>query len=1152
MQTLLVRRSLLCWLAIASIAEAQLPLARLKAVFPPGGQVGSTFELRLTAGDDLEELAALHFTHPGMTAKPRQREVDGRLETVDNTFDVTIAGDVPPGLYEVYATGLWGASNPKRFAVTARPVVTESEPNNTDAQAQAVAVNVSVLGRMEGGTDVDCFRVTAQAGQRVVIDCMAERLDAPLDAVLEVRDASGRRLAASRQSGGDPTLVFDVPADGEYVVELHDRTYRNGADFVYRLDIHTGPQLALVMPPAGRAGTKSKFAVYGFNLPGGQRSGMQLHRAELERIEVEIDVPHESAIQNVQNVVRSYEADVDAFSWSLTSPQGASNPIRIGISDLRGVSEAEPNNEPAAANAIEAPGEVAGQFLERGDVDWFRFDVKPGDVYWIEVVGQRTGSTLDPVLIVEEIVRDQNGAEQVKRLTAQDDDTANVAQNVFDTFTDDPVYRLAAAREATCRVGVYDRYGQTRGDPQLRYRLCIRPEQPDFRVVAVPVQTVNNAAMSWPLNLRRGDAVSVPVYALRKYGFDGPIEVRVTGLPAGVHCAGTTIGSRESTGQLIFRSDEQAPESVATLSLVSAATIDSPAATRALEAARKAAQDAESPLAELRKKLTEAEQKLATATQARNDASMQSQAAPGDAGLSDALMKRQQELDAATQQLVQAADALAAAEKKRADAQAALRKAEADDQVARREVQHPVRTATIMLPGQANQPARARLAQALTLAVLREEAPFETRAEPVRVAVCQSRQILVPVQLIRRAGFDDKVTLTVSGVPRTSNLQVQAVTIEKGQSEALLPVFIKDNTPPGRYALWVTAQGQVNYSRNPEKTERIKKSRDEVAARLKAAQDAAKQATDHRMQLAQRSGEAEKLLQQAQQRRQEAMQLAQQRTTEMTQAQGLQPAADKRVEESSAALKMAEQVLAEARAALEQAADDADLQAKVKAAEEAVTAARQAADQAAAQKEALTKQLAEAQKRLDEANAAQHQASDAVQAAEAAKVAADKARAEAEAAEKAALEAVKPREAEKQAADKRVEEAEKVSKPQSKSYTPAVTPIVLDVLPAPVKLGVSVANGGKLKAGGTVEVTIKVERLNGFAGPVSVALALPPQRQGVSGAVEIPAGQNEGKLTLTAAGDAAEGALTHAVLRATVDWQGERLVDVPVAIQVTK
>jgi hypothetical protein len=82
-----------------ALALAQLPSPEIDTIFPPGGKVGTTFEVELT-GKDLDELTGLRFTHPGITAQavilpadeiwPEPRH-DGLK------FTVRIADNVPAG-----------------------------------------------------------------------------------------------------------------------------------------------------------------------------------------------------------------------------------------------------------------------------------------------------------------------------------------------------------------------------------------------------------------------------------------------------------------------------------------------------------------------------------------------------------------------------------------------------------------------------------------------------------------------------------------------------------------------------------------------------------------------------------------------------------------------------------------------------------------------------------------------------------------------------------------------------------------------------------------------------------------------------------------------------------------------------------------------
>src|SRR5262249_36216498 len=140
---------------------------------------------------------------------------------------------------------------------------------------------------------VDCFRFSAKQGERVLIDCWAQRIDSKADGTLILYDAKGTELDRSLDvHGRDPFIDFAVPADGQYTVELHDFLYKGGPDYFYRLSLSTAPYIDFVYPCAGEPGKKSKFTLYGRNLPGGTpEPAVVVNGRVLDKLEVEIELP---------------------------------------------------------------------------------------------------------------------------------------------------------------------------------------------------------------------------------------------------------------------------------------------------------------------------------------------------------------------------------------------------------------------------------------------------------------------------------------------------------------------------------------------------------------------------------------------------------------------------------------------------------------------------------------------------------------------------------------------------------------------------------------------------------------------------------------------------------------------------------------------
>jgi hypothetical protein len=106
-------------------------------------------------------------------------------------------------------------------------------------------------------------------------------------------------------------------------------------------------------------------------------------------------------------------------------------------------------------------------------------------------------------------------------------------------------------------------------------------------------------------------------------------------------------------------------------------------------------------------------------------------------------------------------------------------------------------------------------------------------------------------------------------------------------------------------------------------------------------------------------------------------------------------------------------------------------------------------------------------------------------------------------------------------------------KPPVNVVLPA-TPVTLTVLPKNLATVAVTVPNPNVKAGGEVEVLVKLTRLYEYAGEFKVELVLPANLQGIAAeAVTIPAGKDEAKLILKAAADAAAGARNELVVRAT-------------------
>ncbi len=552
---------------------AQLPLTRLLTVFPPGGKAGSQFEVGLT-GIDLDEANQLHFSRAGITARQKVGETNGLPEA--NKFLVAIDAKVPPGVYEARVVGRFGISNPRAFVVSDWPESSAPTTNNSPANSTPISLGTIVNGHSEASA-VDYYKFTAKKGQRILIECQAKEIDSRMDAALILYDAAGRELERNQHGG---LLDFRVTADGDYLLKVHDFIFRGGGEYFYRLAVGAGPHIDFIFPPSGLPGTKGKYLLYGRNLPGGTPAkDLAIEGKPLEQLEVEIELPRDPASQKQFSTPQQLaDATLDAFEYRLSSPQGISNPVLVGFATGPVVVKKSPNDLPAQSQIISPPCEYVGRFFPPGDRDWLTFEAKKGDVYWVEVFSQRLGLPTDPFVLIQRVTKNDKGEEQLSDAKELYDTDTSIGGPDYKTATRDPSGRFGVDENGTYRIQVRDLFNRSQADPRLVYRLSIRKETPDFRLVAAaqPPPSPNKdakEALIWTPLLRRGETMPVKVMAFRRDNFNGDIELKIEGLPAGVTGNDAKIEKDKSSTVILLTATENAANWIGPVRVVGKARI---------------------------------------------------------------------------------------------------------------------------------------------------------------------------------------------------------------------------------------------------------------------------------------------------------------------------------------------------------------------------------------------------------------------------------------------------------------------------------------------------------------------------------------------------------------------------------------------------
>jgi hypothetical protein len=544
-----------------SIAAAELPAARLLSIFPPGAKQGSSVEVTLT-GQDLDELTGLHFSNPLITA---------RAGSAGNKFIVTVPAKTPVGVYDVSAIGRDGVSNPRAFMVGSENEILGKPGNISMEKAAAIAVGETINAVCEANA-VGYYRLALKKGERIFAQVSAREIDSRMEASILLADSGGNDRVISRRG---ELVDFRAPADGDYYLKVYDFTYRGGAELFYRLSVSSGPHIDFIFPPAGLAGSKSRYTIFGRNLPGGfPASGRSSGGGALEQLAVDIELPADPQNAGAEfSYIPSPASLLDGMEYRLTTPQGVSNPIRIGFAAAPVVlrDPAVGASSETKVQKVAVPCEVAGRFSPRSAPQIFSFDAPANSAFWIEVISNRLGNPTAPFLLVQRVGKDEKGGEKVTDVQEVYESPVNSGGREFATSSRDPAYRLETKEAGTYRITLRDLFTTPAEEGALVYRLSIRKEAPDFRLVAFAASPVlekdsKDAPISTPL-LRRGGVTPIEVAALRQDGFAGEIELKAEGLPSGVSCAPAMIPPSASSATLMLAAADDAPAGFAGLKI---------------------------------------------------------------------------------------------------------------------------------------------------------------------------------------------------------------------------------------------------------------------------------------------------------------------------------------------------------------------------------------------------------------------------------------------------------------------------------------------------------------------------------------------------------------------------------------------------------
>jgi hypothetical protein len=568
--------------------QPSLQVPRLYQVLPTGGQAGTTFDV-VVSGQDFQQAKDLLFSEPGITAEslgptaPPAMDPKAKQQpkgfTNSHKFRVTVPARTRLGIHDVRVVTPAGVSNPRAFVVGDLKEFVEQEPNNNVDQMQRVQLNCTVSGVIAAPTDVDYFVFAGKKGQRVVVSCLTTSIDSKLPATIELYSTSGSYFGSNRNyRGNDALLDAELPADGDYYVRVGSFAYTlGGPDYFYRLTISTAPWIDAVYPPLVEPGTKATLTVYGRNLPGGKADPEAVVEGRtLEKMTTTVEVPKDArSVQRLDfpGYVPPVGTGLDGFEFRVHNAAGASNGVLLTFAEAPITLDNGDNDEPDKAQKLTLPCEVAGRIEKKGDRDWYTFAAKKGEVYSIEIYGDRLGSPVDMYFVL----RTPDG----KVLKEDDDNPAFLSPQLYTQSNDPPRYRFVVPADGMYQLLAASRFAFLQAGPRYQYRLRITPERPDFRVVAMsPAGIAPEAAV-----VRQGGHQVLSVYVWRQDGFTGNITLTGADLPPGVTVRPQIISTEQKQAIVVVSAAEDAKPWAGPIRLIATAQVQGKTLVREVRAA---------------------------------------------------------------------------------------------------------------------------------------------------------------------------------------------------------------------------------------------------------------------------------------------------------------------------------------------------------------------------------------------------------------------------------------------------------------------------------------------------------------------------------------------------------------------------------------
>lgn len=449
--------TILCAIISTTLYAQKLSLGYL---YPSGGQVGTTVEIE-AGGLNINKATKVLFSHEGISAeiepikesaakKRKRRRLNDQSspQLADRVkLRITIAVDVPCGMYDLRLQGVSGVSNMLPFEVASYPNFVENNRASQRNPNRVTALPAVLCGYVTPG-GVDYFNFEGEKGQTIVatvkarqmVPYIADAVPGWFQPVLKIVDSEGREVAYSDDyhHNVDPVIITTLPKNDNYTVIIHDAIYRGREDFNYRIHLGVIPFVTGRYPAYGTVGKSVKQQLEGVNL-GATSAKVKVKKAGYNSLTFTNDI-----------------GTADAVSFYALP---------------KGVKHIQTPKEGAVLNVDSA---ISDSLTSATKVKRYIINAQMREPIIVELIGRRNGSRIDAVMRLKDCYG---------KVVAKKDDTEDPLQGMM-TFHADPVLKYTPKRSEVLILEVEDLYQGYGKD--YHYLLWRHRQMPTFNAFVAP------------------------------------------------------------------------------------------------------------------------------------------------------------------------------------------------------------------------------------------------------------------------------------------------------------------------------------------------------------------------------------------------------------------------------------------------------------------------------------------------------------------------------------------------------------------------------------------------------------------------------------------------------------------------------------------